>query len=113
MRTCYGDESLQKAMSIGDNDDHGDNTISFVFGLEVNWDLLQERMAKHAVRDEQRRLQVEADLLELNREREEARERARQRLSEREEEEGEVEAIFGDDRDRERTICRHNSLCFC
>ena len=87
MRTCYGDESLQKAMSMGDNDDHGDNTISFVFGLEVNWDLLQERMAKHAVRDEQRRLQVEADLLELNREREEARERARQRLSEREEEE--------------------------
>jgi DNA repair and recombination protein RAD54 and RAD54-like protein len=76
VRTCYGDESLQKAMSMGDNDDHGDNTISFVFGLEVNWDLLQEKIARNAERDEERRVQVEADLLALNRERAETRRRA-------------------------------------
>ena len=77
VRTCYGDESLQKAMSMGDNDDHGDNTISFVFGLEVNWDLLQEKLAKNAERDEQRRQQVEADLRALNKEREKVRRRSR------------------------------------
>ena len=46
VRSCYGDEMLQTAMSMGDNDEHGDNTISFIFGLEVNWDLLQQKIAE-------------------------------------------------------------------
>ena len=78
VRTCYGDELLQKAMSMGDNDDHGDNTISFIFGLEVNWTLLQEKIAKNAEQEEKRKLQVAADLAALNKEREEKRNRSGQ-----------------------------------
>jgi hypothetical protein len=66
--TC-DDEALKKAL----NDD---TTVSFVFGLEVNWSLLQEKLALEMEADEKRKEQQRIDLLELNARR--ARERQKQ-----------------------------------
>jgi hypothetical protein len=67
--TC-DDEALKKAL----NDD---TTVSFVFGLEVNWSLLQEKLALEMEADEKRKEQQRIDLLELNARR--AKERQNQR----------------------------------
>ena len=63
--TC-DDEALKKAL----NDD---TTVSFIFGLEVNWSLLQEKLAVEMEAEERRKEQQRLDLLELNAKR--ARER--------------------------------------
>lgn len=43
-----------------------DSTVSFIFGLEVNWDLLQQREEETRELVELRKLQVKKDLEELN-----------------------------------------------
>ncbi len=40
--------------------------VSFVFGLEVNWSLLQARQAERAEEEETRKAQIKRDLEELN-----------------------------------------------
>lgn len=58
MRTC-DDEALRRAM--GD-----DTSVSFVFGLEVNWTLLQARQAERQEEEEMHRQQLKQDLAKLN-----------------------------------------------
>jgi hypothetical protein len=56
------DEALKRAM--GD-----DNTVSFVFGLEINWDLLQVREAERKDAEGIRKERAKKELEELNRRR--------------------------------------------
>ena len=62
------DDVMAKAMA-------DDDTVSFVFGLEVNWDLLQEKELLEADEKEARKEQQRLDLLELNTKRGEERKR--------------------------------------
>ena len=43
-----------------------DTTVSFVFGLEVNWTLLQARQTERAETDELHKIQMKKDIMELN-----------------------------------------------
>ena len=56
--TC-DDDVLKRAMV-------GTDTISFVFGLEVNWDLLQQKCLEEAEAKEARQEKLKQDLAELN-----------------------------------------------
>lgn len=59
--TC-DDPYLKRAMA-------DDSAVSFVFGLEVNWDLLQAKVAETREADELRKEEVRKALEELNRKR--------------------------------------------
>lgn len=59
--TC-DDEVLKRSMA-------DDNTVSFVFGLEVNWSLLVAKQEEIREEVEQRKLKMQAELAELNRKR--------------------------------------------
>jgi hypothetical protein len=43
-----------------------DSTVTFVFGLEVNWTLLQARQAERAEQEELHKQQMKRDIEELN-----------------------------------------------
>ena len=62
------DDVLKRAMA-------GDDTVSFVFGLEVNWDLLQAKELIERESKELRQLQLQQDLIELNEKRRDKREK--------------------------------------
>lgn len=46
-----------------------DTSVSFVFGLEVNWSLLQARQLERQEQEEAHRIQLRRDLEELNKRR--------------------------------------------
>jgi len=61
VNTC-DDEALRRAVSDSD-------AVSFLFGLEVNWDLLQEKQLATREADEQRKEELRLQLENLNRRR--------------------------------------------